>query len=902
MTYITRLDGLGARDLAVAGGKGANLGELFRAGLPVPTGFVLTTAAYDAFVAAHGLAETVVELATPAAGAEPGEFERAAEKIRTLFLGAEVPHDVAGELTAAYAELGGDVAVRSSATAEDLPDASFAGQQETFLHVRGAEVVVEAVRACWASLWTARAMAYRAQRGIDPAGVRLAVVVQRMVEADASGVLFTANPVTGRRDQTVISAAWGLGEAVVGGSVCTDDLVVDTATGHVVSRATADKQVMTLYAERGTQEQPVPEERRRRPVLDDAAAAQLVRLGTRVAEHFGSPQDIEWARADGELFVLQARPVTALPEPAADAPTDWSVPERTALYARASIVEQLPEPLTPLFADLIDGAVERSLRALLAEFGAADAVRDGDVGLPTVNGYAYYRYALGAMLRTTLRTPLGLRYLFDRERGARQRWRDEVRPGYARTVATWGARPLGDRTARELVAGVGALLEAGTAYYTTVQTIIPIAVTTEQAFTGFYDRFVRRAGDPPAATFLLGFDSTPLRAEKSLYDLATWARGQPRLAEVLVSSPSDRVAALLAADRTPDGADPGLWHEWRTRFRAHLDRYGHTVYNLDFANPVPADHPAPLLDTLRFYLRGEGVDPHERQRRTARRREEETAAVRARLDPARRVVLDRLLGWAQDAAPLREDALADVGLGWPLLRRMLLELGRRLVAAGAVDEPDDVFWLRRHELDDAAAALDAGTERLPGLVDAVAGRKTLWHGQRRATPPQLLPERTWRFLGRWMPATTGEQGGATLRGVGASAGVATAPARVLAGPAEFGGMRPGEVLVASITTPAWTSLFAMAAAVVTDVGGPLSHSSIVAREYGIPAVLGTGVATRRIRSGQPLRVDGDAGTVQLLDEAGDGPASTPAPRTRTRTVLGAAAVLAVVAWAWRKRS
>ena len=889
MTYIRPFAALRAGDLATAGGKAANLGELVRAGLPVPPGFVLTTDAYDAFVAANGLAAPVAELAALPADAEPGAFERAAEKIRALFLGGRVPEDVARELAAAYAELGGDVAVRSSATAEDLPDASFAGQQETFLHVRGAEVVTEAVRACWASLWTARAMAYRAQRGVDPSEVRLAVVVQRMVEAEAAGVLFTANPVTGRRDQVVIGAAWGLGEAVVGGTVTTDDLVVDKATGAVVSRSTADKQVMTLYADHGTQERPVPEERRRAPVLDDAGAAELARLGVRVEEHFGSPQDVEWARAAGRFFLVQARPVTALPEPVGDVPTDWSVPERTALYARGSIVEQLPDPLTPLFADLIDGAVERSLRALLTEFGAGAAVRDGDVGLPTVNGYAYYRYSLRGMVRTTLSTPRGLRFLLARERGAQWRWRERVRPGYARTVATWGARPVSERTARELVAGSVALLDAGAAYYTAVQTIIPIAVTSELAFAGFYDRFVRRAGDPPAATFLLGFDSTPIRAEKALHDLAAWTREPPDRAVAHRALPSVRVAELVAGDAVPDGVDPGRWSAWRARFRDHLDRYGHTVYNLDFSVPVPADHPAPLLDALRFRLRGEGGDPHERQRRSADRRDAETAAVRARLDPARRAVFTRLLRWAQAAAPLREDALADVGLGWPLLRRMLLELGRRLAAAGAVDGPDDVFWLRRDELIDAAAALD-GRAGPAGHADVVAERRAVWRGQRRAAPPQLLPERRWRFLERWMPATGVDQTGPVLRGVGASAGVATAPARVLSGPAEFGAMRPGEVLVASITTPAWTSLFPMAAAVVTDVGGPLSHSSIVAREYGIPAVLGTNVATRRIRSGDRLRVDGDAGTVTLLDAAPDEDAAPAPPRWTLGdavTVIGA---------------
>jgi rifampicin phosphotransferase len=258
---------------------------------------------------------------------------------------------------------------------------------------------------------------------------------------------------------------------------------------------------------------------------------------------------------------------------------------------------------------------------------------------------------------------------------------------------------------------------------------------------------------------------------------------------------------------------------------------------------------------------------------------------------------------------VREDALADVGLAWPLMRRMLLELGRRLVEAGAVEKPIDVFWLRRDEVEKMVTSLDAGETRLGSLAEAVEQRKMLWRGQRRVTPPQLLPKGAWfEALERLMPAASEEQTGDTIKGVGASSGEVTAPARVLGGPEDFGQMHPGEVLVAGITTPAWTSLFAMASAVVTDVGGPLSHSSIVAREYGIPAVLGTGVATRRIQSGQSIRVDGDAGTVTLLDgEDGGGPArvaSKPATSSEARTfvLLGLAGVALIAAFAlWRRR-
>jgi phosphohistidine swiveling domain-containing protein len=359
-----------------------------------------------------------------------------------------------------------------------------------------------------------------------------------------------------------------------------------------------------------------------------------------------------------------------------------------------------------------------------------------------------------------------------------------------------------------------------------------------------------------------------------------WARNDPGLSSALLNEPT---AALTEYQRTgspPPGVDTAFWQEWRFAFQEHLDLFGHAVYNLDFASPVPADDPSPLLETVKFYLRGQGTDPHERQRLSTERREDLTNQMASRLGPRRRAAFLRLLRWAQSTAPIREDALSDVGLAWPLLRRMLLELGQRLVGSGVLAEPGDVFWLRFQELRSAvefglaspgvpSAVAIAGAAR-PVRAAAVEDRKMLWRGQARAVAPQLLPESRWmeRAFGSMMPARPQDQPGGVIKGVGASSGRVTAPARVLMGPQDFARMVPGEVLVARITTPAWTSLFAMASAVVTDVGGPLSHSSIVAREYGIPAVLGTGVATQRLSSGQRIRVDGDAGTVVIEHPAG----------------------------------
>ena len=885
--FIKSFDELGRDDIEQAGGKGANLGELTRAGLPVPPGFVIITDAYRSYVAEHQLADKIAALAT--ATDDPAGYDNASGQIRALF-SDEVSDTLRAEVAAAYTGRGADVpvAVRSSATAEDLPEASFAGQQDTYLNVCGLEDLLTAVRDCWASLWTARAMAYRARQGIDPATVSLAVVIQQLVDADAAGVMFTANPSNGRRDEAVISAAWGLGESVVSGSVNTDNIVVRKPAGTVISTETADKAVMTVRAEQRTHEQPVPAEQRKQPVLSESDAAELAAYGTRIENHYGAPQDIEWARADGQFFVVQSRPITALPEAEGPMPTDWAVPDPTAMYVRASIVEQLPDPLSPLFADMIDGAVTRSLQSLFREFIGEDVIRDDDVGLPTINGYAYYGYARSGMMRLMWKSPKAFRAMFA---GASQpRWRNYSHPKYRRIVSDWTARDLAGMTTAQLLTGVEELVDAAAEYYTSVQAIIPIAATSEVLFTWFYDAVVRRKDDPPAQVFVLGSDSEPIRAEKSLYDLATWTRDQPELAESLFALQPQEFLDRAAA------SDDSFWHEWHNRFQAHLNAYGHTVYNLDFANPVPADDPIPLLETLRFFVSGKGSDPYQRQRSLATRREQAAAAALARLDPVRARTFRRLLHWAQSVAPVREDALADVGLAWPQLRRMLREIGRRLQTAGVIAEPDDVFWLRRSEID----------ETLGSLVDQVEQRKELWRGQRRATPPQLLPKGGWGDMWRrWLPAASEEQTGDLIKGIAGSMGTITAPARVLAGPQDFGQLQPGDVLVASITTPAWTSLFAMASGVVTDIGGPLSHSSIVAREYGIPAVLGTAVATRRIHSGQMIKVDGDAGTVTLLD--GKKPEEiTPAAKSspRGKIVAGAvsgAAAVGLTAWLVRRR-
>ncbi len=865
-----------ANGLAEVGGKAANLGELVRAGFAVPDGFVVTTAGYDLAVTGTDLAQLV----------EAGDAAGIARLFDTVALPPELTDAIAG----AYRDLDEPaVAVRSSATAEDLPDASFAGQQDTYLNVTGTDALLASIRRCWASLWGERAVAYRAQHHTG-AAPRIAVVVQRLVPADVAGVMFTANPGNGRRDQTVITAAWGLGEAVVGGQVEPDEYVVTAGTD--VRQRIAGKSVRAVLTDGGSTTEATPADLVDRATLTTEQARELAALGDRVEQHFGRPQDVEWALVGERFALLQARPITALPEPTGDRPTEWPLPRDKAMYFRASIIEQLPDPLTPLFADLVRPAVPAGLKALMAELGPN--LGELDIDFVTINGYAFYDYSNAALNKMWGMTPHALR-LLSRKNFVLDRWRDRALPAYRDVVAQWSSRPPSELSGAELLQGARELLEAGCRYYTNVQMVIPMAATTELSWAALYDGVLRGSSDAQASDFLLGFDSAPIVAEKALYELAVWCRDVPGLPEAL-----ERVGAPLPHD-APEGVADADWGRFRARFAAHLDAHGHTLYNLDFANPVPADEPTPVLEAVRHAIAGRAADPAERQRRMTQRRSMLTGELMDRLDPVRRRMARASLSAAQRWAPIREDALAAIGLGWPTMRALLGELGARLVAAGGIESVADVYWLTEAEAETDAAALDDG-----GAVSdhraSIDERRMIWRGQALATPPQYLPVAGWiTWMDSMMPAHTGEQTGPTLKGTGGSGGIVTAPARVLAGAEDFAAFQPGEILVASITTPAYTPLFALAAGVVTDIGGVLSHGSIVAREYGIPAVLGTGVATKRIATGDVITVDGSAGVVHL---GGEPEAAAPAGKAvpTWAWVTGAAAATAgVVALIARRR-
>jgi pyruvate,water dikinase len=834
----------------------------------VPDGFHVTTEAYRQFVEENDLQPRILAVLQHVDHTQPATLDVASMMIGEMFDQAEMPHAIAGAIAQAYASLAGQspyVAVRSSATAEDLPSLSFAGQQDTYLNVRGAADVLAAVRRCWASLWTARAIGYRARNGIDQSSVRLAVVVQLLVPAEAAGILFTADPVTGVRDHATISASWGLGEAVVGGLVTPDSLTVDKVTGSVLERRTADKVVMTVRVDGGTEERPVPAELRSAPVLDDEQAGELVRLGVQIEELYKRPMDIEWTLLDGTFAIVQARPITVLPEPEAAAPTDWPLPDPKGRYMRTSIIDLMPDPLTPLFATMGLSAINRSLRGLVEVVFDAPAAALPEDTIVTINGYAYMIVSFTPKqwwLMLSRLVPAFPRML----REGVPYWRDVAHPQYAQEVGRWRAKSPPDLSASELLAGARSLMDVAAVHLGSLMasTMGPSA-GSEGLFTRVYERLIKRPDDPSTLTFLLGFDSIPLQSEKALYDLAQWCQPRASLAQYLLGATSDEILVRIRDGRTPRGPGEDDWHEFQRRIEEYLDSYGYSIFTLDFAKRLPVDDPGPQVEMLRHFIAGEGKNPYERQRASAERREAAVKGIRGRLKGIKRWAFEKSYGWASSLVPLREDGIAEIGLGYPVLRRMLQELGRRFVAEGAIAELDDVFWLEADEVEQAVAALEKGSPLLD-CRDQVAERKAVWRAAKRVAPPPQMPAME-KFMGirvdSYTAVSADDQTGGTLKGVGTSPGRVTAPARVLHGPEDFDRMQSGDILVAGITTPAWTPLFAVAAGVVTDVGGPLSHGSIVAREYGIPAVMGTGVATKRIEDGQAITIDGSQGVVVL---------------------------------------
>jgi pyruvate,water dikinase len=865
---VLPLGALNRESLPLAGGKAANLGELIRAGFSVPAGFCVTTAAYADAAASAGLDAVI--------GTAPAD--ELAERARLALLALPLPVNLVVAIRSAYAELSGaesaDVAVRSSATAEDLPDASFAGQQDTFLHIQADAALLDAIRRCWASLWTDRAVAYRAANRIDQRVVLLAVVVQRMVPARTAGVLFTANPLTGRRAETVIDAALGLGEAVVSGSVNPDHFVVDPAAGRIL----ASRPGGGAAAE---------------ACLNTAQVLELAQLGRSVAAHFGSPQDLEWAfDPDGKLWLLQARPITTLFPLPAGARADE---HHLDVYFSANVAQGVLGPFTPaglaalrrlaagvgrLFGFQIDpergpdAATEAAGRLYLRvtpmlrqplgrrillfmlsfmEPLSGEAIRSvlADPRLASVPGSAGVgvRRLAGILLRTRLPFRLGA----------------ALRRPSASAAAVLGAVDTLLASAAGQPASARAALELAEALFERFPPVLARLFPLVLAGVGSLGLARRLAAQIGAGDDVLlatrGLPGNPTTIMNlDLWALATRLRNSPADRQILIEQ-----SAAELADRYRRGLLPPQTQRDVATF---LDRHGvRGVAEIDLGVPRWRDEPTHVFGVLSNYLRldSDQLAPDVQFRQAAAQAEAaiEQLVRRARatgpLGPLRAGLLRFLLSRVRALGGLRE---------WPKLsavrvlgrcRELLLQVGAELVSAGRLEQPEDVMFL---DFAEARRALDGVDSR-----SLVAQRRAryLQEQHRRRVPRVLLSDGT--ALDGGIPVgdpSAPSDHNVLLRGTPASPGTFRGRARVIQDPSGAR-LEPGEILVAPSTDPGWTPLFLTAGALIMEMGGLMSHGSVVAREYGIPAVVGALGATSLIETGQWLMVDGARGTVSLTD-------------------------------------
>jgi len=861
-SYVLGLQEIDQTQVAVVGGKGAQLGELSRIeGIRVPAGFCVTT---DAFRRVLADAPSIPDRLDRLSRLKPDDREAArtlSAEIRRTIEGIAIPGDLAAAITRALAELGEHAAyaVRSSATAEDLPTASFAGQQDTYLNVVGPAAILQHVSRCWASLYTERAVTYRQRNGIDHRKVHMAVVVQQMAFAQAAGILFTADPVTGNRKVAAVEASFGLGEALVAGLVNADAYKV--RDGEIVGKAVATKQ-LAIHAlpAGGTQEQPIDPARQDEPALTDAQVVQLAELGRRIEAHFGRPQDIEWCLVDDGFQIVQSRPITTLfPFPESGDPENH-------VYVSVGHQQMMTDPMKPLGLSFW----QMTTPAPMAEAGGRLFV-DVTQRLASPASRAGILEALG---RSDPLTGDALQTILERDGFIRPL------PGEDPPGPLFGATPAPIETDPAIVteligrseASIAALerdirTKSGDALLDFIRADIQelrrilfdprshqVFMSAMEAAWWLNDQLEAWLGEKNAADTLT--QSVPYNVTSemglALLDVADVIRPHPDVVEFL-----QHVEDEGFVDELPKLAGG---REARDAIEAWLDRYGmRCVGEIDITRPRWSERPSTLvpliLGNIKNFEPGAGERRFEQGRQEAWKKEQELLErLRALPDGERKAEeTKRMIDRVRTFIGYREYPKYGMVSRYFVYKQALLDEAERLVQAHVLREKEDIFYLTFSELHDVVRANRVDDQLLHQRKDAFRSYQAL-------TPPRVLTSDGEVVAGAYrrddVPA-------GALVGLAVSAGTVEGRARVILDMAEAD-LEAGDILVTAYTDPSWSPLFVTINGLVTEVGGLMTHGAVIAREYGLPAVVGVEQATRLIRNGQRIRVHGTDGYVEIL--------------------------------------
>ncbi|WP_432936610.1 rifamycin-inactivating phosphotransferase [Kribbella sp. CA-253562] len=863
--YVLTLNEIDRSSAAVAGGKGAHLGELSRIeGVRVPAGFCVTTEAFRRTLAdAPSIDDRLAALSRLTADDRDGIRILSAE-IRQAIEAMAVPGELAAAVTDAVGRFGEHAAyaVRSSATAEDLPTASFAGQQDTYLNIVGPTAILQHIGRCWASLFTERAVTYRLRNGFDHRKIHMAVVVQQMVFSQAAGILFTADPVSGNRKVATVDAGFGLGEALVSGLVNPD--VFTVRDGEVVARTIAAKQLaVQARPTGGTQEVAIDPERQEQPALTDEQVVRLVRLGRRIEAHFGRPQDIEWCLVDDDFQIVQSRPITTL------FPVPQTGDQGNQVFLSVGHQQMMTDAMRPL------GVSMWQLTAMAPMYEAAGRLFvDATARLASAAVRPGFLDLVGRadpLIRDALETVL--------DRG------DFITPV---PDAAPAGPPAGGASAPAPIetdpAIVTELVERSRA--TTDALRDAIAPLTGPALFDFlleaFQEHKRILGDPVSMQAIMaGMDATwwlndhlqEWLGEKNAADTLTLSAPHNITSEMGLDlldvadaiRPFPEVLAFLQGVDNDDFLDELPKYEGgaaaRDAIQAYLDRYGmRCAGEIDITRPRWSESPSTLvpliLDNVKLFEPGAAQQRFEQGRQKALAfRQDVLERLRALPDGEQKAAeTERMIDRVRTFIGYREYPKYNLISRYFVYKQALLGEAERLVRAGVLPDQEDIFYLTFQELHEVVR-----THEVDGHL--VQERKDAFRSYQSLTPPRVLTSDGEAINGAYrrddVPA-------GALVGLPVSAGTIEGRARVILDLAKAD-LEPGDILVTAFTDPSWSPLFVGITGLVTEVGGLMTHGAVIAREYGLPAVVGVDQATRLIQDGQRIRVHGTDGYVELLE-------------------------------------
>lgn len=882
-TYTSSFENISSQDLSLVGGKGANLGEMTKAGFPIPPGFCVTTQAYQAFIKPCS-----VEVYKVLEGLDPTNLNKirtAGSKVRKRMAQHTLPVSVVKAIKAEWRKFGVShaYAVRSSATAEDLPSASFAGQQDTYLNVIGEKELMKQVKNCFISLFTDRAILYRIQNNFPHHLVALSVVIQRMVMPQVSGILFTADPISEHRGICSIDASFGLGEALVSGLVSADLFKVKKNSGEILSREIAIKKIAILPLKGGgTKTVDLPPNQQTKPALTDIQILALTNIGSRIERHYDKPQDIEWAIEDGKILITQSRPITSLyPRPDID-PNDDSL----HIFISLSHFQVMTDPMPPLAisiwkyfppAGLNEHGEFRALQGVgsrlycdvspllrhpiagkifIKVMAVADTITQAAVKeivarpeFKTKGEVLKLRNYLPSMLPIISQIPMNLFY--EKTIGATKDANEIITNYVSQSKVNIFQQ---NRTPDEKLSQALNALNRG---------LSTAAKWAPKLMAGLISQKLLRslAGDKNTELVddiergLIGNVVTDMNL--AIGDLSDLARQSPALSKTISGTTKSVETRLRTAQKIKGGK------EFLTAWHLFLDKYGtRCPSEIDASRPRWNEDPAPLMHMIVSMMSQERIGGHRLHYQSLTQNSHAAALeLPNHIDGwnawFKRPLVKRLINVARDMGALREHHKFMMIQILAQLKTVLVEISERFEKDGTLKNADDIWFLNIPEIRQILRRKFPSDTQIDELIKQ--RREEFVHDAKRK-PPRVITSKG--EIVRPKITLEGAPKGALI-GSPVSAGIYEGIAKVISDPS-VETLVPGEILVAPFTDPGWTPLFVNAAALVTEVGGLMTHGSVVAREYGIPAVVGVLDATQKIKTGDTIRVDGAAGFVEII--------------------------------------